>query len=115
MRTLETVTDRADGDQGPAPLYVLRVTNGADAGKSLVLDWNQSPSPVVGQSRICELALHDPRVSRRHVSLSQEGHLVRLRDVGSSNGTRVGGVRVEAALLSGGETIDIGDSSLKIV
>jgi DNA-binding NtrC family response regulator len=115
MRTIETVTDRADGEQGPPPLYVLRVASGGEAGKSLVLDWNQTPSPVVGQSRVCDLTLHDPRVSRRHLSLSPEGHAVRLRDVGSTNGTRVGGVRVIDALLTGGEAIEIGDTSLKLV
>src|SRR5260221_6655907 len=51
---------------GPAPLFVLRVASGKDTGRSLVLDWNARPRVLVGQSRVCDLVLVDPRVSRRH-------------------------------------------------
>src|SRR5512140_3494214 len=111
--TLATIADTDTGDgepSGPAPLFVVRVATGKDAGKSLVLDWNLAPRALVGQSRVCELTLGDPHVSRRHLALSPAGHAVRVTDLGATNGTRIGGVRMVEALLTGGETIELGGS-----
>jgi DNA-binding NtrC family response regulator len=112
--TLTTLTD-GSGSAGETPLFALRVTKGADANKAIVLDWSRGPEALVGQSRVCDLALTDPRVSRRHIALSPHGALVRVADMRSSNGTRVSGVRVADALLEGGETIEIGDTTLRLV
>jgi DNA-binding NtrC family response regulator len=114
-QTLATIAEGDGGPAGPAPLYVLRVAGGKDTGKSRVLDWNVAPRVLVGQSRLCELALADPRVSRRHLAVAPAGHAVRLTDLGSTNGTRVNGLRIVEALLTGGETIDVGDSAIKLV
>ena len=83
----ETAGRRSDG---PAPLFVVRVTKGPDTGKSLVLDWNATPEVRVGKSAASELCLSDPRVSRRHLVLRPDGDRVRLVDTASSNGTRAG-------------------------
>jgi len=112
---LATLSEREDEPTGPPPLFVLRVTNGKDVGKTRVLDWNAAPRVMVGQSRLCELALGDGRVSRRHLSLAPAGHRVRVTDLESTNGTRVAGIRIVEALLDGGETIEIGDSSLRLI
>ena len=113
--TLATITDDAGGATGPAPLFVVRVATGKDTGKSRVLDWNVAPRVLVGQSRLCEVPLADPRVSRRHLALAPAGHAVRVTDLGSTNGTRIGGVRIVEALLAGGETIEVGDTTFKLV
>ena len=112
---LATISEGEADPAGPAPLFVLRVMNGKDAGKTRVLDWNAASRVLVGQSRLCELALGDARVSRRHLALAPAGHRVRVTDLESTNGTRVGGTRVVEALLEGGELIEIGDSALKLV
>ncbi|MDB4936521.1 MAG: sigma-54 dependent transcriptional regulator [Labilithrix sp.] len=114
-QTLATISEGPGEPAGPAPLFVLRVATGKDAGKSRVLDWNVAPRVLVGQSRLCELAVGDPRVSRRHLAIAPAGHGVRVTDLGSTNGTRVNGLRIVEALLTGGEAIDIGDSSIKLV
>jgi two-component system response regulator HydG len=114
-QTLATIVEGHDEPAGPPPLFVLRVATGKDAGKSRVLDWNAAPRALVGQSRLCELALADPRVSRRHLAVAPAGHAVRVTDLGSTNGTRIGGLRVVEALLVGGETIEVGDSTVKLV
>jgi DNA-binding NtrC family response regulator len=112
---LATISEGEAEPSGPAPLFVLRVMNGRDAGKTRVLDWNVAPRVMVGQSRLSELALADARVSRRHLALAPAGHRVRVTDLESTNGTRVGGIRIVEALLEGGELIEIGDSALKLV
>jgi DNA-binding NtrC family response regulator len=38
-----------------------------------------------------------------------------MTDLGSTNGTRIGGVRIVEALLGGGETIELGDTTFKLV
>lgn len=71
------------------------------------------PAPLlIGQSPICEFHLEDPMVSRRHVSLDVVRGHIHLRDLGSTNGTVVNGVRVIEAELVGGERIAIGESVL---
>jgi DNA-binding NtrC family response regulator len=112
---IATISAGENEPSGPAPLFVLRVMTGSDAGKSRVLDWNAAPRVLVGQSRLCELVLGDKMVSRRHLALSPAGHGVRVTDLGATNGTRIGGVRIVEALCEGGETIELGDSSLKLV
>jgi two-component system, NtrC family, response regulator HydG len=112
---LATVAEGDDGPSGPAPLFVLRVVSGRDTGKSRILDWNVAPRVLVGQSRLCELVLTDPKVSRRHLSVAQDGRSVRVTDLGATNGTRVGGVRLVEALLDGGETLEVGDTAIRIV
>ena len=56
--------------------------------------------------------LVDPRVSRRHLEIVPENGIVRFRDAGSSNGTRLNGVRVERGELALGDVLAIGDSEL---
>ena len=114
-REQETIGDPSASPIGPAPLYVARVATGKDTGKSLVLDWNATPRVMVGQSRVCDFVLADPRVSRRHLALAPEGHGVRLTDLGTTNGTRIGGLRIIEAVLAGGEVIELGDTTLRIV
>ncbi|MBS2017605.1 MAG: sigma 54-dependent Fis family transcriptional regulator [Deltaproteobacteria bacterium] len=110
-----TVADGPIGPDGkPAPVFVLRVVNGPDTGQSLLLDWSKQPSYLVGQGPLCDLRLGDRRVSRRHASIAPEGAMLRINDLRSSNGTRVGGVRVLEALLSGGELVEMGDTQLRV-
>ncbi len=112
---LRTISEPMDDPTGPAPLFVLRVTAGKDNGKSKVLDWNATPRVLVGQSQVSDLVLDDARVSRRHLAFAPDGHLVRVTDLGTTNGTRIGGVRIVDARLEGGESITIGGTTLRLV
>src|SRR5690606_15356901 len=53
-------------------------------------------------------------VSRRHAALSLVRSGLRVRDLGSTNGTFVNDVRVFDALLRGGETLRIGETTLRV-
>ena len=61
------------------------------------------------------LVLRDARASRRHARVVADGGGWVVEDAGSSNGTYVDGVRVGRARLDRGQTLTIGDTSLKIV
>ena len=61
------------------------------------------PVTVVGRSqRLCDLPLNNKSVSKLHCILVKTDGLVYMRDLGSTNGTRVNGQRVlRGALLPG--------------
>ncbi|HEX6902065.1 MAG TPA: adenylate/guanylate cyclase domain-containing protein [Thermoanaerobaculia bacterium] len=63
---------------------------------------------VVGRGASCELPLQDPTVSRRHAELELAGAGVRIRDLGSTNGTYLNGVRVIDALATPGSRVAFG-------
>jgi hypothetical protein len=67
---------------------------------------------VVGRASDADLRLKDETVSPRHVVLEVTGDRVRLRDIGSLNGTRVDGVPAVAVDLVNGNRIELGDTTL---
>ena len=82
--------------------------SGEDAGREVALD-DERPV-VLGRQRGSDIVLRDPRVSRRHAELRPlAGGRALLRDLGSANGTWVGGERVAEAVLAGGEELRLGD------
>ena len=70
------------------------------------------PSTVIGRGAETEVRLTDTGVSRRHAELRQVEDRVELHDLGSTNGTRVNGQRVEAATLTDGDVITVGTTDL---
>src|SRR6266850_3765606 len=69
---------------------------------------------VVGAHSSCELVLTDPKVSRRHAELAITTDGVRVKDLGSTNGTWWQGTRVGEVTVSGGSTIQFGNTSVRI-
>ncbi len=110
-----TALDLSRGEPVLGVLFLLRVTEGPDAGAAVVLDGVNEGRVLIGQSSVCTVRVTDPAVSRRHAALRREPEAWRLEDLGSTNGTRVNGVRVKEALLTGGELIAIGGTSLRLI
>ncbi len=90
--------------------FELEVVAGLDAGKRAR---PERRGFVVGTHAPADLMLRDPHVSRLHLRIDAVGDDYRLRDLGSTNGTRVGGVRVREALLDEGIEIELGASRLR--
>ena len=67
---------------------------------------------VIGRSRDCDLVIDDPNVSRRHAEVRHDGDTWKAVDLGSTNGIKVNGRRVEEARLEPGDQITLGVSSL---
>lgn len=67
----------------------------------------------LGRANTNDIILNDGRVSRGHARLVCGEKGVTISDMGSSNGTRVNGVRVERASLIPGDTISLGSQQLK--
>ena len=63
---------------------------------------------VIGRREDCDLRIPLSEVSRKHCRLVRDGDTLKLEDLGSSNGTFLNGQRVQEALLSPGDTIQVG-------
>lgn len=79
-------------------------------GKRTVLSGSRV---VVGRSRDCDLMLDDPNVSRRHAELRNEGGAWVVADLGSTNGVKVNGRRVQETQLTPGDEITLGLEHLR--
>ena len=111
----------AQGDSGDEELTVslpdkaagvglLVVKRGPNAGARFVLD---APITRVGRHPESDIFLDDVTVSRRHAEFTHDGcgrHTV--RDVGSLNGTYVNRERIEEAVLTSGDEVQIGKFKL---
>ena len=69
---------------------------------------------IVGRAPTCDLPVFDPTISRRHAELTSDGGAVVVRDLGSSNGTFVNGVKTTNALLAVSDTVAFGKVSFKL-
>lgn len=72
-------------------------------------------SMLIGRDLECDIALVDPRVSRRHVHLSVDGERIRFTDLDSSNGTFLNGERQGSGELRAGDELRMGDTELAVI
>jgi len=79
-------------------------------GKTAVL---RSSGGVIGRSRDCDVVLSDQNVSRRHAEVRPSGGKWIVKDLGSTNGVKVNGRRIQGAQsLKPGDTIELGTSTI---
>ena len=75
-----------------------------DEGPDITLDRTMV---VVGRHPACDTRLDSLRVSRHHCCMTQESGEVVVRDLGSTNGIRINGQRVEIGRLRPGDELSI--------
>ncbi|ANC30195.1 FHA domain-containing protein [Isoptericola dokdonensis] len=85
-------------------LLVVQYGSGA-IGERFLLDSDRS---VAGRSEHAEVFLDDVTVSRKHAEFAREGDRFVVRDIGSLNGTYLNRQRIDAAMLSTGDEVQIG-------
>ncbi len=107
-KTPETVDVREDTMAvGPAKLVVVA---GADEGLEVPL----GALVEVGTDPACAMVLHDPAVSRRHVSVRCTERRIEVKDLGSRNGTFLGNARLASAEVPMGAVLTVGSTQLAI-
>jgi DNA-binding NtrC family response regulator len=104
--------DSADPREGSSELELV-VVQGPDAGARCVLTASHPSPRLIGQSATCDFRLADRTISRRHAAIDASSWPVRVRDLASTNGTFVNGVAIVEAYLVGGETLRLGDTTLR--
>jgi FHA domain-containing protein len=72
-----------------------------------------SGGAVLGRSREADVHVDDPNVSRKHAEVRPSGASWTVRDLGSTNGVKVNGRRIQGAQsLKDGDTITLGTSEI---
>jgi pSer/pThr/pTyr-binding forkhead associated (FHA) protein/uncharacterized membrane protein len=96
----------------PVPSFAARANGGArlidSAGQSLAL--RQDAPTRLGRALDNDLVVADQSVSRHHATISWQNGGYYLQDLGSQNGTYVGGQKVNQALLVDGVRVKLGDA-----
>ena len=69
---------------------------------------------VVGAHASCDLVLADPQVSRRHAELAVMPEGIRIKDLGSTNGTWWQGTKVGEVVVPSGATVQFGATPVRI-
>ena len=85
------------------------MVKGKDKGKELVL---QKASVAIGSLMENDLVLTDPTVSRSHAVVEEKAEGYALRDLDSTNGTFLDGVRVREGYLAAGSVIRLGQTEI---
>jgi DNA-binding NtrC family response regulator len=88
------------------------VISGPAAGMATTLDADQVS---LGSAKGNTIVVGDPTVSRFHLELSRDGGDIVASDLGSTNGTYVGTVRIERARVPPGTVLRMGNTELRIV
>jgi Protein of unknown function (DUF3662)/FHA domain len=117
----------SQGDEGHTQVYStasrvaepLREPDPRRARARLRVNGRTHPLPsggaTIGRSRDCEVVLDDPNVSRRHAEIRPSGGSWTVRDLGSTNGLKVNGRRLDpsrAQSLHRGDELEIGTTRL---
>jgi DNA-binding NtrC family response regulator len=68
----------------------------------------------IGKAPDNDLVLSDDTVSRHHCELTRTAGGVRVRDLGSTNGTKVGGARVSEAVVQSGAVLKVGEVEIAL-
>jgi len=91
----------------------LKVLEGKHQGKAISLNVKQF---LVGREPDCHLRPNSEMVSRHHCVFLVDDYTVRVRDLGSTNGTYVNGERIQGqVVLKPGDRVEIGKLSFELV
>jgi transcriptional regulator with GAF, ATPase, and Fis domain len=90
----------------------ISVTHGPDTGVTLEVAGN---TVRVGTAPDNDLVLTDDTVSRRHCELEATDAGLRIRDVGSTNGVLLSGIRLHDAIVAGSATLRLGETVLDVL
>ena len=63
---------------------------------------------IIGRREDCDLRIPLGEVSRKHCRLIKDGDILKLEDLGSSNGSFHNGIRVQESTVQAGDTVQIG-------
>ncbi|MBI5757177.1 MAG: FHA domain-containing protein, partial [Planctomycetales bacterium] len=91
----------------------LKVLDGKQQGKSIPLNMKKF---LIGREEDCHLRANSDLISRHHCVFSIDDYTVRLRDLGSTNGTFVNEERISGqVVLSDGDRVQIGKLLFQVV
>lgn len=105
MPGTRSVGDGARVDIMPPQLVALT------EGPNILLD---KPILLLGRHQECDIQLSSRKVSRRHCCIAQVDDYLVVRDLGSTNGIRINGARVQEGSLRPGDELTIGSHRYQV-
>jgi pSer/pThr/pTyr-binding forkhead associated (FHA) protein len=99
-------------DTGGVTDPTLVVRTGVDSGARLVLDGRRV---TAGRGTGCDLVVRDTTVSREHAAFVLRGDVWWVLDLGSTNGTRINGLRAAEHPVVPGDRVELGDVVVELV
>jgi len=90
----------------------LRVNSGPDEKKKFDL---KPDSTKIGKKEDNDVVLLDNTVSRHHFEIVRSADSYLLRDINSTNGTYINGLKVKEAYLNPGDVIKIGNTEIEFI
>jgi two-component system, cell cycle response regulator len=96
----------------PTKEACLVVIYGSDLGRKFNLE---APTLVVGRSSKSDIQIDQESVSRAHSKIVNSGRNIRIRDLGSTNGTYVNDELIDERVLGDGDFIKIGRTIFKFL
>ncbi len=90
----------------------LVVINGADLGKKYSL---QQDTTNIGRSSKVDIQIDEDSISRNHAVIENDGSVIRIRDLRSTNGTYVNDQPIEELALRDGDQVKIGRTIFKFL
>jgi DNA-binding NtrC family response regulator len=103
-------TRLAHGPQGGSAGVVATVLSGLHKGTTRPV----GPRMTIGKASDNDLVLGDDTVSRHHCELVRTGQGIAVKDLGSTNGTKVDGIRVQEAIISPGSVLKVGEIEISV-
>lgn len=93
---------------------MLRIKGGKHDGQEIRVQ--QKKKYLIGRAEDCHLRPGGDKVSRYHAALMIDEPMIVIRDLGSTNGTFLNGVRLEAPVeLKNGDVVTVGGLSFETV
>lgn len=90
----------------------LAVTKGRELGKEFVIDKGLLR---IGSKKENNVVIADDTVSRHHAVIEEKKGQYVIKDLGSTNGTFVNGLRISEAFLNEGSIIKLGNTELRFI
>jgi len=104
---LQTLAGATELSAPPSPRAFLVIT--IDDGGSRVIDLPEGVDVTFGRSRGATVTLDSEKVSRMHARVRRTSDAIEVEDLGSRNGTRVNGERIEGPRrLATGDEVSVG-------
>ncbi len=80
-------------------------------GPSILLD---KPILLIGRDPECDIQIDSRKISRRHCCIAQVNDYLVVRDLGSTNGIRINGMRVQEGILKASDELTIGGNLYRL-
>src|SRR5262249_53480369 len=104
----------------PTPRSPLRPDKGLPMKAELVPENGDPPIPItrdmtlIGRREYCDVRIAHPSVSKRHAVVVRTDGLLVIRDLATTNGTKVKGQRIRWAALLPDDRITLGTYKLRV-